>query len=176
MKLLILSLYHYLLNHIIFHIPIHCFRKFCLKITGTKIGKKTVINMNQYFMSAYKLKIGNYSHINQGCFIDARAGIEIGSNVSISHYVRLVTGSHDMNDPMFEGRFKSIKINDYVWIGINSIILQGVVIGKGAVICAGAVVTKDVPDNAIMAGVPAKIIGYRQPDYKYHCKPIEFFV
>lgn len=74
MKLCIYSLYHYLNNHIFAHIPILRVRLFMLKITGAKVGKNTVINMNQYFLSPHKFSIGDNSHINQGCFIDSRGG------------------------------------------------------------------------------------------------------
>ena len=60
-------------------------------------------------------------------------------------------------------------IDDYVWIGIGVIVLQGVHIGKGAVVCAGAVVTKDVGEYEIVAGVPAKKIGERNKDLDYKC-------
>lgn len=151
-------------------------RLFMLKITGAQIGKNTIINMNQYFLSPHKFSIGNNSHINQGCFIDARAGLTIGDNVSISHYVRLVTGSHEVNSCDFKYVGKKITIKDYAWIGMNVIILQGVTIGKGAVVCAGSVVTKDIPDYAIVAGIPGKVIGERERDLNYICNPEEFFV
>ncbi len=60
-------------------------------------------------------------------------------------------------------------IDDYVWIGIGVIVLQGVHIAKGAVVCAGAVVTKDVGEYEIVAGVPAKKIGERNKDLDYKC-------
>ena len=69
----------------------------------------------------------------------------------------------------FIGRFLPITIEDYVWIGVGAVILQNVHIGKGAVICAGAVVTKDVGDYEIVGGVPAKKIGERTEDLDYRC-------
>lgn len=62
-----------------------------------------------------------------------------------------------------------IFIDDYVWIGVGAIVLQGVKIGKGAVIAAGSVVTKDIEPYSIVAGVPAKVIGKRNPDLDYKC-------
>jgi acetyltransferase-like isoleucine patch superfamily enzyme len=134
---------------------------------GMKIGKNTVLNMSQYIFSIRKLFIGNNVHINRGCFFDARAGITIGNNVSISHGVSLVTGSHRVNSTSFEGIFLPIKINDFVWLGINSIVLRGVTIGEGAVVAAGAVVTKDVEPYTVVGGIPAKKIGDRRKDLKY---------
>ena len=69
---------------------------------------------------------------------------------------------HDINDPNFNPVFGEVIIEDYVFIGPRAIILPGVEIGKGAVVAAGAVVTKDVPPFAIVGGIPAKIIGERK--------------
>ena len=96
-------------------------------------------------------------------------GITIGDNVSISHNVSIVTGGHDLNSRDFVGVFKPIEISNYVWIGLNVTILQGITIGKGAVVAAGSVVTKDIPSYAIVAGVPAKIIGERNRSLEYRC-------
>ena len=114
--------------------------------------------------------IGDYSHINRGCLIDARGYVTIGNNVSISHNVSIVTGGHNPQSAFFEGRFKPITIENYVWVGVGAIILQGVRIGEGAVVCAGAVVTKDVGEYEIVAGVPAKKIGIRTNNLDYHCR------
>ena len=73
-----------------------------------------------------------------------------------------------MNSASFMGKFRPIVIDDYAWIGVGAKVLQGVHIGKGAVVAAGAVVTKDVPPYAVVAGVPAIKISERsvEPDYK----------
>jgi acetyltransferase-like isoleucine patch superfamily enzyme len=81
-----------------------------------------------------------------------------------------MTGSHDYKSRNFQGIFKPIVIEDYAWVGVGATILQGVTIGKGAVVCAGAVVTKDVPPYAVVAGVPAQTIDTRPDDLDYECK------
>ena len=68
------------------------------------------------------------------------------------------------------GKFLPIVIDDYAWIGVGAIILQDVHIGKGAVVCAGAVVTKDVGDYEIVGGTPARKIGERTHSLDYYCK------
>lgn len=104
-----------------------------------------------------KLVIGS-GYINYGSKIHCFNEIRIGENVSISEGViirdsdnhQIIGGNHVMSKP--------IIIEDNVWIGLNAIILKGVTIGEGAIIAAGAVVTKDVPAYSIVAGVPARII------------------
>lgn len=73
-KNIIDSLITFWINHIVTHIPCKPFRKMNYKLAKMKIGVKTQIDMNQYILAPYKLKIGNGCHINQGCFIDARGG------------------------------------------------------------------------------------------------------
>ena len=87
-----------------------------------------------------------------------------------------MTGSHDINSEDFKYKGQPIDIDDYAFIGVNTIVLQGVKIGKGAVVCAGAVVTKNVPDYAIVAGVPTKIIGFRNKNLNYKCEPDSWFL
>ena len=132
--------------------------------------------MGQYFLAPSLIELGNHSHINQGCILDARGGIKIGNNVSISHHVTLMTGSHDINSPDFKYTCAPIVVDDYAFIGVNATILQGVTIGKGAVVCAGAIVTKNVPEYAIVASIPAKIIGYRNDSLNYRCTPYGFLL
>ncbi|MBZ9731294.1 acyltransferase [Salegentibacter sp. JZCK2] len=82
--------------------------------------------------------------------------IKIGKNVCINDGVKLLSGSHNINDPVWGLIKKPIFIDDYVWIATNAIILPGVSIGKGAVIGAGAVVSRNVEPFSIMVGNPAK--------------------
>ena len=170
------SLYYYLLNYLIQFIPIMRLRFLFLKMGGMKIGVGTKINMKLYTLYTKGISIGKWCHINQSCFIDGRGSVTIGNNVSISHYVKIVTGSHDVSDSAFSGTFKEIIIKDNVWIGIGAIVLQGVEIGEGAVVCAGAVVTKNVNPYEIVAGVPAKKIGERTKNLDYKCQWNTFFV
>lgn len=159
----------YIVNDILPHIAFWSWRRTYLELLGAQIGKGSFIMKKNYFLNPWQLTIGEYSHINYGCIIDARNAINIGNNVSISFNVSLITGSHNMNSEGFDYIAKPITIDDNVWIGIGATILQGVHIGKGAVICAGAIVTKDVPEYSIVGGIPAKLIGERKKDLQYHC-------
>ena len=140
-----------------------------------RIGKETYIDLSTTVWTPHRIMVGDYSHINRECFLDGRAGITIGSRVSISHRVSIITGSHDVNSKSFKGVFKPIVIEDYVWIGIGATILQGVKVGQGAVIAAGSVVTKDVEPYSIIGGIPARVISTRNPDLDYKCLGIGLF-
>ena len=99
--------------------------------------------------------------INACCKFQDQGGITIGDGVLIGHNVTLATLNHDERPKFRQNIYpKPIKIGDNVWIGSNATILQGVDIGDGAIIGAGSVVTKDVPKNAIVVGIPAKITRY----------------
>lgn len=105
------------------------------------------------------LKIGDNVFINSGCHFQDQGGIKIGNNVLIGHNVVLATLNHNFN-PNLRGNIipSPIYIGNNVWIGSNSTICPGVTINDGAIIAAGSVVTKDIPENVIVGGNPAKII------------------
>lgn len=115
-----------------------------------------------------KITLGDNVYINHNVDIIARDQlILIGNNVIIASYVSIIGENHSLdniNSPIRYQKMlsKKIVIEDDVWIGTRAIILAGVTIGKGAVIGAGAVVTHDVSDYAIVGGVPAKIIRIRK--------------
>ena len=168
--LLLAAFLHYFLNRIISSFPCWFIRKNYMKFLGIKIDKNSRIDMGVYIRHIKKLKIGNYVHINQGSILMCAGGIEIGNCVSISYRVGLFTGSHDIQSHDFAYMDGKIKIEDYVWIGANAMVLSGkreVTIGRGAVICAGAVVTKDVERFSIVAGIPAEVIGKRNENLNY---------
>lgn len=114
--------------------------------------------------------IGDHSVINQRCRLDNRGGIQIGANVSISPEVHVLTADHDVHSLGFEGRERPVIIEDNVFIGSRAIILPGVVLGKGCVVGAGAVVTKSVQAYTIVAGNPARPIGMRSESVDYRCE------
>ena len=95
------------------------------------------------------------------CRVDARGGIRVGHDTNISSHVKLITGHHDIDDPNYTADFLPIHIGHNCWIGTGAYILQGVRIGDGAVVAAGAVVSRDVPAWTVVGGVPAKEIMIR---------------
>lgn len=161
---------HYFANYFINKIPFYCIRHFYYQnICSILIQKGASLHMG-VFIDGTNIRIGENSTINRNCYLDGRAILIIGSNVSISPSVSIITVSHDVHSNNFTALYKSVIIEDYVWIGTGAIILPGVTIGKGAVIAAGAVVSKDVPQSSIFGGVPAKFIATRKSELAYTTK------
>lgn len=132
------------------------------------IGKNVYIGHRTILKGYYKnlLTIGDNTWIGQCCFFHSAGGIEIGKAVGIGPNVQIITSAHQETDPekpvLYEPlSFKKVILKDGCDIGVGSIILPGVTVGEGAIIGAGSVVTKDIPDRAVAAGVPARIIRNR---------------
>jgi acetyltransferase-like isoleucine patch superfamily enzyme len=159
----------YLCNYVINQIPFHSLRVNHYRRLGVKIGAGSTIFMSTYMHEATSITIGEGTIINQHCHLDGRGGLKIGSNVNISSHVVLVAGSHEVNDgEHFGGYAKAITVEDYAWLCTRATILAGVTVGRGAVVAAGAVVTKSVEPYAIVAGIPARKIGERNQDLHYN--------
>ncbi|PIV10994.1 acyltransferase [Candidatus Roizmanbacteria bacterium CG_4_10_14_0_2_um_filter_36_35] len=148
--------------HLIGCVPCHCFRRFFYRLAGIKIGKGSVIHTKARFYDPRNIIIDEDTIVGEGVVLDGREKLVIGSHVDIASEVMIYNSQHDIEDENFSAVDKPVVIEDYVFVGPRSIILPGVKIGKGAVVGAGAVVTKDVPPFAIVGGVPAKIIGERK--------------
>lgn len=110
----------------------------------------------------WKLTLGDNCWIDGGAKIYSVDAITLGSNCVVSAGAFLCTASHDVTSPVFELCTAPIVLEDGVWVASNSIVLPGVSVGEGAVVAAGAVVTKDVQDWTIVGGNPAKVIGSRK--------------
>jgi maltose O-acetyltransferase len=139
-------------------------RYFCCKYLFVKCGIDVNIEHGAEFNDGSLIEIGDHS----GLGINSQIGsVKIGKYVMMGPEVMIISLSHrysDLNKPMrFQGRneHKPIVIEDDVWIGARAIILPGRIIRKGAIIGAGAVITKDVPEYAIVGGNPARILKYR---------------
>ena len=154
-------------------IPSHHIRKFIYKALGAEIGKNVVFHFRTEVRGLHRLKIGDGTIIGDNALLAAQRGLTIGKNVNLSSNVSIYSGAHDHRDPYFRSTpatTRPINIGDRVWIGSNAIILTGVHIGEGAVVCAGCVVTKDVEPYAVVAGVPAKKVNERPHDLRYEFK------
>jgi acetyltransferase-like isoleucine patch superfamily enzyme len=100
-------------------------------------------------------RIGNYSRVHSNCFLEQ---VTIGMYVFIGPHVVFTDDPHPMECPKYKECKGGVKVEDYARIGANSTILPGVKIGRNSLIGAGSVVTKDVPENAVVAGSPARVV------------------
>lgn len=167
MKQILKNSYLGFYNFIIPNIPSHTIRIMLMKTLGMKISRNTTILRGIYVYDPFNITIGQNCSINQNVVLDGRGGLDIKDRVNISPYAKIYTADHDAQCSNFSYRSKKTTIHKYAWISTNSIILPGVVIGEGAIISAGAVVTKDVDAYTIVGGVPAKKIGTRSKDLNY---------
>ncbi len=151
------------------YVPCHIFRKTLYRICGVRIGKNTSFHWRTRFFKPGRLFVGNNSIIGNDAMLDARNGIRIGDNVSLSMGVWIWTMEHDTQDPFYGLKGGPVIIEDYAWIS-RVVIMPDVTVGKGAVVAAGAVVTKDVAPYTIVGGVPAEKIGARTKDLRYRLK------
>lgn len=157
---------------IVGNIPIRFIRHLFYQTAGVKIGKGSTIHLWARFYDPKNVSIGSDTQVGDNAFLDGRDKLIIGSHVDIASQVLIYNEEHDIHGEEFTAPEKitrsPVEIGDYVFIGPRAIILPGVKISKGAVIAAGAVVTKNVPEFAIVAGVPAVKIGDRKnKDPKY---------
>ena len=151
------------------YIPSHYVRRFVYRFWGIKIGKGSAIHMGAVFYYPPNITIGDDSIIGEGTVLDGRDKLIIGNHVDIASEVMIYNGQHDINSENFKAVFAPVTIEDYVFIGPRAIILPGVTVKKGAVVGAGAVVTKDVEKFTVVGGVPAKPISERtlkNPGYR----------
>jgi acetyltransferase-like isoleucine patch superfamily enzyme len=147
---------------------------FYRRIMHYSIGMDSSIHMG-VFVTGYNIHIGNNVVVNRRVYLDGRIGIRIHNNVSISPEAYIVSLEHDPNDPAFTTRGAEVVIEDDVWIGARAMIMPGVRIGKGAVVAAGGLVTKDVEPYQIVAGVPAHPIGERSRKLDYRLRYFPWF-
>jgi maltose O-acetyltransferase len=125
------------------------------------LGQNAIIEPPFYCPYGHNIYIGDYSFLNVYCTILDGNEVRIGQHVMIGPAVQIYTPAHLLQaEPRIQGFevAKAITIEDNVWIGGGAILLPGVKIGQNAVVGAGAVVTRDVPANMVVAGNPARVI------------------
>ncbi|HVF69500.1 MAG TPA: acyltransferase [Xanthomonadales bacterium] len=155
--------------HIIGLFPSHTVRRFFYRLAGMKIGSGSTLHMGARFYKPSNILIGQDTIIGEGVILDGRNKLKIGNHVDLATEVMIYNAWHDIEDPEFKALSEPVTIEDYVFIGPRAIILPGVNIGKGAVVAAGSVVTKDVNEFEVVGGVPAKVIkerGFKELNYK----------
>jgi len=130
-----------------------------------EVGRHVTIGDGVFFSGNMSIKCSDNVGFSEGCRIYGGGGISIGEHVMFAPFTLLITSNHRYVSQFIKEshhvEWKPIVIKDDVWIGERAIILPGVTIGRGAIVGAGAVVTKDIPDFAVVAGNPAKVIKSR---------------
>jgi acetyltransferase-like isoleucine patch superfamily enzyme len=149
------------------YIPSHTIRKGLLRACGARIAHDVRLYHGFEVRKPQKLEIAGGTVIGTGAILDARAGIFIGKNVNFSSEVAIWTVQHDPQSPTFGTKSAPVRIEDNAWISFRAVVLPGVTVSEGAVVAAGAIVTKDVPPYTISAGVPARVIGTRNRNLEY---------
>ncbi len=129
------------------------------KIIGKTVDKSSTVFTPFHANFGKHITLGKNVFINHGCTFLDLGGITIEDEVMIATKVQLISETHSLNPAERKALILApILIKENAWIGAGAIILPGVTVGKNSVVAAGAVVSKEVPDNTVVAGVPAKII------------------
>lgn len=157
-----------LYNNFIGHVPSRRIRQlFLSRILGSS-DTGAFVCLHTVLHDPGNIHLGKRSVVNAHCILDGRGGeLRVGDDVDIGTHTHIWTLEHDQNDSSHATRGGSVTIEDHVWIASRVTILPGVELGRGAVVAAGAVVTKNVPAMAIVGGVPAKVIGERENPLTY---------
>lgn len=147
-----------------------------IKIGKGHYGKSLSVNGKCSFNR--RVRLGNNCNFN-GITICGRGNVIIGDNFHSGKEILINTSNHNYEGKMIPydrtHNLQTIKIEDNVWIGHRAILLGNITIGEGAIIGAGAVVTRDVPKCAIVGGNPAKVIKYRDEVHYYELKEKKLF-
>lgn len=159
----------YALNHLVNRIPLVGVRMRTYALMGLQFDEvaSANISLGVEMWTGWRLRMGARSTIGQRCYIDARGGIRLDADAGIAREACLLTATHVPDDPDFAGVLAPIHLERHSWIGMRALLLPGVRVGEGAVVGAGAVVTRDVEPYTIVAGNPAKPLRKRREPMRY---------
>jgi maltose O-acetyltransferase len=135
-------------------------RRWLLRLGGVRLGSM-VWGLERCWFQSSRVSIGTGSYVNAGCWFEGQGDITVGDNCLLGPEVLVLTSTHRLDPDGSIGRlpeYQHVQIGDGAWIGARAMIMPGVEIGAGAVIAAGATVTKDCEPGGVYGGVPAKRI------------------
>lgn len=135
-------------------------RVVCYRTLGCRIGRGSII-MGGGYINGFDVIIGRDVYINRNVHFDLNASVSIGDRVFVANDVKFITTNHAIGPhEQRAGQISAapVVVGDGVWIGAAAIVLPGVRVGAGSIVAAGAVVTRDVPENVMVGGVPARTI------------------
>jgi putative colanic acid biosynthesis acetyltransferase WcaF len=141
--------------------PFSSAKKGILKLFGAKIGKGVVIKPHVNIKYPWKLRIGDYTWIGEGVWIDNLDMVSIGKNCCLSQGAFLLCGNHDYKKTSFDLILGEITLEDGAWIGAKSIVCPGVRVGSHAVLSVNSVATKDMLSYSVYSGNPATLVRER---------------
>ena len=156
-----------LFNLLVTQLPGHWLRLGWLRALGADIGRGVCVFRGTTVIGAEHLVLGDRAQVGFRVVLDARGGLTVAEDVLLSSDTQLITANHNVASPDFERQVAPIVIADHAWIATRAIVLAGVTIGRGAVVAAGAVATRDVAPAVIVGGVPAGPIGERSGGLDY---------
>ena len=156
--------------------PSHRVRNFVYRRAGLSLHPTSSIHWRAEFYAPERIRIGAHCTIGDTAFLDGRSGLTIGASVNLGSHVSIYTRQHDVDSADFAEVGAPVVVGDYAWISSHAIVLPGVTIGEGAVVAAGAVVTKDVDPYTLVGGNPARFIRPRQPGQTYRLGYAKRFV
>jgi acetyltransferase-like isoleucine patch superfamily enzyme len=168
-RLFVIRVLNFFTNHVINLVPSYRLRTaWYSRILGISIGRGTAIHLGCYIwfygpsqIRRAGVRIGDNCRINRDCTLDVREGLVIGDNVSVSAEVFVLGAAGRVDGGRSREESAPVVIEDHAWIGVRAVIMPGVRIGSGAIVGAGAVVTRDVPPRSIVFGNPARPVATR---------------
>jgi maltose O-acetyltransferase len=181
-RLVVIRVVNYLTNHVVNRIPSYALRRaWYERVLGIELGPGAAIHLGCYVwfygpgqVRRDRVRIGANARINRDCTLDLREGLQIGDDASISAEVFILTAAGHVDGGRTREERKPVVIEDRAWIGVRAVIMPGVTIGAGAMVAAGAVVTRDVAPGTVVFGNPARPVGERSDaplDYRLEGRP-----
>lgn len=158
----------YMLQGFVMWFPFWPLRWLWLKIFMKRLGKGTYVARCVTLMRPWNIEIGENCVINHGALLDGRGdSLQIGDCVDVAREAMIWSLTHSLSSPEHKSVRRATEIGDHCWICTRAIVNAGTRVGRGAVVGAGAVVSREVPEKAVMAGNPGKQIGERDNPLTY---------